>query len=510
MNYLQPFSLPADETILAAWDSQVAKAEGSPALARMLAQSGDIFPRFAARYAELRALPRSARRAVQRQLARSSDLGEFLPGWLPGASGRAMQQKLARSLAGAALLLALGQSASHAATITVNTTTPGIASDGKCSVIEAIINANDAALTHGDCLVPGDPGVNNTIVLPKNKSITLTSAYDYYYGGDTGLPLIRSQITIAGNGAKITRKSSAPPFRILAVGYDPSSLIYGDLTLDKVTISNGSSAANGGGIFNKGTLTLTNKSTISGNKSDANGGGIYNYGTADITGSTITTNRADNGGGVFNEGSLTISNSTISKNTGSNSGGGLFNDYDATISNTTVTGNVAYMGGGILNNATLTLSGATLSKNTAYYGGGLGNYDYGTASVTNSTITGNVAKVRITGSPGYFYSFGGIGGGVGNTGNLSIFNSKISGNTAKGKTVKVKYTYYGHTYTYTYFYGGFGGGIANANYLYLSGGSITKNTALVGGGLLDAGYSTIIGTSITGNKASVGANIYYY
>lgn len=131
------------------------------------------------------------------------------------------------------------------------------------------------------------------------------------------------------------------------------------------------------------------------------------------------------------------------------------------------------------------------------------------AGELGSFLSGNVAKVRTVGTTGYITAYGGVGGGVANTGSLSVINSTISGNTAKGKTVKVKYG----KYTYSYFYGGLGGGILNYNpgYLYLSGGTVTKNTALIGGGLLEAGYSTIIGTSISGNKASYGdPNIFYY
>ena len=103
MNYFRPYALPADETVVAAWDSQVAEAAETPWLAEALArQGGELFPRFAACYAQLRVLPRSARRALQRQLARSWDLMPIAPEWLQGQAGHALQQNLARSLAGAA------------------------------------------------------------------------------------------------------------------------------------------------------------------------------------------------------------------------------------------------------------------------------------------------------------------------------------------------------------------------------------------------------------------------
>ena len=61
MNYFQTYSLSPDEAIIAAWDSQLAEAADTPCPAEALtAQSSELFPRFAACYAQLRALPRGA------------------------------------------------------------------------------------------------------------------------------------------------------------------------------------------------------------------------------------------------------------------------------------------------------------------------------------------------------------------------------------------------------------------------------------------------------------------
>src|SRR5690242_19702976 len=116
MNYFQPYSLPANQTVLAAWDSQLAELSDFPELITALTTQRQLFIRFAESYARLRALPRGTRRALQRKLARARELVAIQPEW---------QKKLAGSLAGAALLLALAQSAS-AATITVTTNVPDI------------------------------------------------------------------------------------------------------------------------------------------------------------------------------------------------------------------------------------------------------------------------------------------------------------------------------------------------------------------------------------------------
>jgi hypothetical protein len=175
MNYFDLLSSYPDRTIAAAWDSQVKEADKTPWLADTLTECGDeLFARFAASYAELRALPRSARRALQRQLARSSELAAILPDYLQ-QGGRRLQHRMAWSLAGAALLLALGQGVATAATIPVTTNDPRIVADGQCSLVEAIVNANNDAATHPDCAAGSGA---DTIVLPANANITLSTQRD--------------------------------------------------------------------------------------------------------------------------------------------------------------------------------------------------------------------------------------------------------------------------------------------------------------------------------------------
>src|SRR5258705_5579716 len=242
MNYFRPYAISAYETVLAAWDSQVAEIAEDSDLADTLAQAGSgLFPLFAARYAELRALPRGARRAVQRRLASARTFNAFSP---------ERRKKLAGTLAGAALLLALGQSAAHAATITVNTRVPKIKSvDGLCSLIEAIVNANDDAATHPDCAAGSGA---DTIELPAAGTLTVTSTYAHYNGA-TGLPTIASEITIDGNGARLAAKKGAQ-FRLFAVETG------GDLTLENVIVSGGSQSYGGTLSHSRqGTITDTTR-----------------------------------------------------------------------------------------------------------------------------------------------------------------------------------------------------------------------------------------------------------
>src|SRR5258705_9660712 len=333
MNYFQPYSLPADQAILAAWDSQLAELAECPELVTALTKRRELFPSFAAYYAQLRALPRGTRRTLQRKLVRVRELASMQPEW---------QRKLASSLAGSALLLGLAQSAT-AATINVTTNVPDINdADGKCSLIEAIINANNDAATHPDCAA-GDGA--DTIVLAQNSTHTLTHYYGPFSLAFLGMPVITGTLTIQGNGAKIVARSAGLPFTLISVGRSA------DVTLKHLTLEGGLSGAGGSGklsiqnstitrnglatgyipghghfrgrgVFNSGTLIISN-SIIAGNASPGGadpdftgiGAGVRNDGVAYIHDSIISDNSANGGGGVANNGTLTIKNTTISGNT---------------------------------------------------------------------------------------------------------------------------------------------------------------------------------------------------
>jgi hypothetical protein len=494
MNYFQPYSLPAEQAVLAAWDSQLAELANCPALVNTLAKQRELFPRFAAHYVRLRALPRGTRRALQRKLARARKLISIQPEW---------QRKLAGSLAGAALLLALAQSAS-AATITVTTNVPDINDgDGQCSLIEAIINANNDAATHPDC--PAGSGAD-TIVLPKGSTITLTKYYTDYFGY-TGLPGLNSSIIIEGNGSTVTRKSDAPLFRLMAV-YGS-----GNVTVKNITLSGGSLYSYtestygycGGAIYNGATLALIN-ATISGNR--GTGGGIYNSGIVTIDSSTISGNIGYNaygyggGGGISNVGTLTISNSRILNNTAAaapgwnhdwSAGGGILNYHSGIlhVSNSTISGNKVAgfyadddgWGGGIYSRGytVFAISSSTISGNRAGFGSGIYNWTYRrveASTIIGSTIAGNIAVYA--------------GGGIYTSGNLVIENSSISGNIAKGNSN----------------YPGYGGGIYNDDSLLVTSSTIAANTSGdYGGGIFNRGPAVIRHSLISGNKSAQGREI---
>jgi hypothetical protein len=398
MKYFDLLTSYPDHTIAAAWESQISDPSQTPWLTELLRRRGDeLFGRFAERYAEVRALPRAARRALQRQLARSGEFGTLAPIYLQHG-GRRLQHRMAWSLAGAALLLALAQEPVSAATITVTTSNPNIAPDGQCSLVEAIVNANNDAATHADC--PAGSGAD-TIVLPANANVMLNAVYGMTYaqfGSPIGLPSIMSRITIEGNGATIARQANAPDFGLIFIRGNFSSEGVpprpGDLTLQNVTISGGTR----GGVANAGRLNIQS-SIISGNT----GRGITNSGALTVENSVISNNTAVFwGGGLYDTGTTTIIRSSISGNVAGSSGGGVYNFYgNVTIENSTVSNNTATLGGGASNSAGgLRIINSTISGNRANRAGGVSNSEYcyfyctpGTLTLQNSLIAGNEASI---------------------------------------------------------------------------------------------------------------------
>ncbi|MET8452413.1 hypothetical protein [Streptomyces sp. NPDC005209] len=344
-----------------------------------------------------------------------------------------------------------------------------------------------------------------------------------------GLPAIRSDIRIDGQGATITRAKGAPRFRILAVAEG------GTLTISRVTITNGSAtdcplfpgqAVCGGGISNLGTLNAANI-TVRYNTATSNlpaeGGGIDSDGRATLTDVDISYNTARytgtevgsaDGGGLANDGLLTVRHSlvagnsvSVTPNTGSFAfGSGQASFADARIERSTYAGNRAIATGGfaraavtVADPATLSVDDTVVRDNTAEaaYGEAQGGAIAGNAhvTVTRSRITGNqtVAPHGIARGAGLRIPLLGV---------LRLSDTTVSNNTARatGSDGRAE-----------------GAGIDNP-----LGGSvtvvrswITNNTAYApqgisrGGGLFNAiGTSTLTDSSVTGNRAGDGGGIF--
>src|SRR5207248_1898117 len=152
---------------------------------------------------------------------------------------------------------------------------------------------------------------------------------------------------------KLTVKNLNPqqtPFRIFNVTTSGAVNLSG-MTMSDGTVSNDNGG--GIQNFNAGTVNVTN-CVLRGNGNGyraVDGGGIYNTGggiynadfaTANVTNSTLyfDTTDLENGGGIYNKGTLNVSNSTLDLNVAGNftsqgtAGGGIYNDSQATGSAT--------------------------------------------------------------------------------------------------------------------------------------------------------------------------------
>ncbi len=329
----------------------------------------------------------------------------------------------------------------HAATITVApgvvTLTPG---DAICSLREAILNVEkDADLSGGDC--PAGSGVD-TIVLGASSVYSLTDRDPYPLEPllndrePNGLPEIRSEFTITGNGATIQRDPFAACFRVLYVS------VPGNLSLNNVTLQNGcanlTDAAGehgaGGAIFNRGTLTLDTV-TITNNFAFRSGGGIHNDGTLTVRRSTVRNNSVTGGGfpnysgaggGIVNRGAMQVFQSTIHNNTTGGAGGGVDVGVvaaggagdgagNASIANTTVSGNISQgSGGGMFfgaapaRNSQPTVVNSTVASNFSDGLGGGGIWvNYG----STVTLTNSIVAQPLKGTNCWFLNFGNMIGG---------------------------------------------------------------------------------------------------
>ncbi|QUY18635.1 hypothetical protein GWP40_10235 [Treponema vincentii] len=147
----------------------------------------------------------------------------------------------------------------------------------------------------------------------------------------------------------------------------------GTLTLENLTLKNGKAAGggeagNGGAMLieSGGTLTMTG-CVVQECTAAANGGGILNKGILTMNHGRIESNEANAGGGIYNTGTLTIHTGSISANTATNNGGGIFLYEGAcTLNGTKIQENTigsSGKGSGIYlhqpNGAALTITGTT-------------------------------------------------------------------------------------------------------------------------------------------------------
>jgi len=279
--------------------------------------------------------------------------------------------------------------------------------------IPVIINADSGAgslryaityVTNG-ATITFDPSLSGATILLTNGQLNVPNSVSIL-GPGPGL------LTVSGNHA-------SPVFNITGT----------NVTISGLTIANGQSAQNGGGINAggpPGSTLVINNCVVTNNSATAWGGGIFNTNvTLTVSHCTLVGNSADMGAGIFNDqGALNVLNSTFSGNYSFWEGGGLYNcsfggTATVTINSSTFSGNAAsYEGGGGLYNcgygvsATVTINASTFSSNSTDWGGGgcIFNDGRGGASVTvqiaDTILNGGAAAGNIFNISGTITSAG--------------------------------------------------------------------------------------------------------
>lgn len=305
------------------------------------------------------------------------------------AIARAVRLSSAAAVIAAVVLAAYSAPIARAATISVNTTTDELNSDGDCSLREAIRAANQNQAV--DACLAGSGA--DTIILPAGDYLFLLAgtSEDAALTGDLD---ITGDVTIVGAGRASTVIHANQLDRVFEVRSTANIVQISDLTVT------GSQGQVGGAFYvADSTLTLDNV--------------------------RITDNPSSGSAIYFLHGALTIRDSRIDNNpaVGLRVAG---DDATATVINTVFYSNTApFDGGGITNAGTLKVVNSTISGNIAKEDGG-GLYTSGTAELYNVTLVDNRADSDANGT--------GLGGGVYVAGGVTIARNTIIANNLAGSS----------------------------------------------------------------------------
>jgi CSLREA domain-containing protein len=352
---------------------------------------------------------------------------------------------------GLLLVILLVPVAGFASTIAVNTTADNVtAGDGQCTLREAIANVNAATdTTGGDCVAGSGSGDTIVFSLVPPARIRLAATL--------GELMIGKDVSIAGLGdgalyidgqhrsrvfhiaAGMTTASDMTIQNGRALGSDEAGgggiLVDSGATLNLTNcalrasralplhVAIASSVGYGGGIRNRGTLTLTN-CTLVHNLAGNGGGAIENEGQAVLNNCTLSRNSSGwRGGAIRSVGSIRLINCTLSRNHTRDSGGALTGTGDLT--NCTLSGNRATYGYGGAVSGAGNLINCTLTGNRAVYGG---SAIYGSFGLINCTVTANRCRLK-----GFIdVPCGGIQNDCPNCGAVTLTNTIVADNEGRG------------------------------------------------------------------------------
>jgi hypothetical protein len=290
-------------------------------------------------------------------------------------------------------------------------------------------------------------GANTITLTASTTSPYVLTAVDNTTDGANGLPVIKKgdTLTIVGNGDTIERStaSGTPDFRLLDVAFGAS------LTLQTVTLQYGledgsGNSAEGGGIYDQGTLVLSG-ATVQNNEAQGSNGA-----NAKIPQKDGGAGQDAAGGGIWSNGTLTLENGTLVQNNFAVGGNG--GDASGVVPSQGGNGGSGSGGGVYVAGGTATLVGGSLSGNFAEGGvGGHGDSDFGrivnlgtdgsafgggldiaagTVQLTSVTVDSNVVGTSGTlfYEPSGSYSGGGIY--IGSASTVTLCNDTVESNAA--------------------------------------------------------------------------------
>jgi hypothetical protein len=287
---------------------------------------------------------------------------------------------------------------------------------------------------------------------------TITIGFSDFIHLASSLPTVNDNLTITATGGEVPVEGD-DTFPILKVSSS------GTLSMSRVDLVHGNCDSAGcgfagGGLTNSnGTVTLDHVQI--GVNAAHIGAGIYNLGTMTITDSNVSGNTAGvsggtvadaQGGAIWNGGTLTLVRTIVSNNNASGTdatgvnvaeGAGIFNTTGATLhldrsrldSNIATAdggagGTAAGLGGGIANDGTVTIVRSTLSHNLAKGINGTTNTGRGGAMANggDADVTVDRSTVGVNTSTGADFSQAGGLQAAGTA--FSITSSTIAHNSA--------------------------------------------------------------------------------
>ena len=345
--------------------------------------------------------------------------------------------------------------------------------------------------------------VRGTLTLDSDIAMTDDEAANFVNG-----VVINKNIVIDGKGHTIDARDLG---RIFSIGEGFT------VTLTNATLINGR-AAEGGAIYNDGSLTLSDVK-LSDNAADSYGGAVFNNGHLVVSDSVFDSNDIVNrgsasvdygGAAIYNwkEGTLKVTNSNFTNNiknykNGDNLVGAITTIGNATVSGSNFVNNSGRWGGAISatgaelrkNSSTLTVSNTIFRDNAALYAGAVyiwgSNYNIADCVFDNNTAFG---KGNMTPNNN--------NGGALVVSQVSKFNEPITGTISGSKFTNNKAQYGGAAYF-------------NKGFVTITDSVFENNIATAEGGAV--GFSrasvkdlvvSINNSSFVGNKAPVAGAIF--